>query len=47
MGSQDVYPMPAIDRYEIIHVTREGVRRGRANDRGPRMGGMAGMPRPD
>ena len=26
MGSQDVYPMPQIDRYEIIHVTREGVR---------------------
>ena len=26
MGSQDVYPMPAVDRYDDIHVTREGVR---------------------
>jgi hypothetical protein len=26
MGSQSVYPMPAIDRYVVIHVTRDGVR---------------------
>jgi hypothetical protein len=26
MGSQHVYPMPAIDRYAVIHVTRDGVR---------------------
>lgn len=26
MGSQDVYDMPMVDRYVVIHVTREGVR---------------------
>lgn len=26
LGSQDVYEMPRVDRYVVIHVTREGVR---------------------
>lgn len=26
MGSETVYPMPNVDRYVVIHVTREGVR---------------------
>jgi hypothetical protein len=26
MGSGTVYPMPTVDRYVVIHVTREGVR---------------------
>lgn len=26
LGSQDVYEMPKVDRYVVVHVTREGVR---------------------